>query len=292
MARLNEVRLYGCIADTPQITKDASGQYVRGVMHLAVVRAARYSGETFGEKDRILFDWPLILTKDPDMVKQMEKYRQYDIIEIKGMFLTRKVNKITYCKNCGAQNTIDGNLCYVRPLFMRRRNTEKEVLTEKQAVQEIIQSREISNGILIVGNLCNDVNYFKNEKSKPVIETAVYQIATDRKYYVKEDNPDNKTDFPIVRSYGKIAFMDSICIHTGSAVLVDGFLHSREFPRKSICPVEHCKCEYEWTDNTTEIVPYTNEYLSDYNDPEQTLADIQKQKEEEAMEALRKNLRN
>ena len=278
MARLNDVRLYGCVAETPQITKNSDGEYVRGIMHLAVVRSTRYSGETFGEKNRILFDWPIVLSRDPEMIKQIEKLRQYDIVELKGMFLTKKINKVTTCKICGAKNTVEGNICYVRPMFLKRRNSEKEILSEKQAVQEVIQSREISNNISIVGNLCNEVNYFKDTRSKPIIETAVYQIATDRKYYVKEDSPDNKTDFPIVRSYGNTAKMDGICLDVGSLVLVDGFLHTREFKRTSVCSSESCGQSYEWTDNTTEIVPYTNEYLANYKDPTEALAE-EKEKE-------------
>lgn len=288
MARLNDARLFGCVAETPQITKNADGDYVRGIMHVAVIRSTRYSGETFGEKNRILFDWPIVLSRDPDMIKQIEKLRQYDIVEIKGMFLTKKINKVTTCKVCGAKNTIEGNICYVRPMFLKRRNSEKEVYTEKQAVQEVIQSREISNNISIVGNLCNDVNYFKDVKAKPVIETAVYQIATDRKYYVKEDSPDNKTDFPIVRSYGNTAKMDNLCLYTGSLVLVDGFLHTREFQRTSVCASSSCGQAYEWTDNTTEIVPYTNEYLANYRDPTEALAEEERRKDEEVNQLYNK----
>lgn len=284
MARLNNVRLYGCVAEKPQITKNADGDYVRGVMHLAVIRSTRYSGETFGEKDRILFDWPIVLSRDPDIVKQMEKLRQYDIVQVDGMFLTKKIKKITICKVCGAKNVVEGNICYVRPMFLKRKNLERDILTEKQAVQEVIQNREISNTIYIVGNLCHDVNYFKDLKKR--VETAVYQIATDRKFYVQEDSPENRTDFPVVRSYGATAKNDSICLLTGSLILVDGFLHTREFTRKSICTSEKCQQEYEWTDNTTEIIPYTNEYLAGYKDPTQALAEEEAKKSEEANKAF------
>lgn len=263
MARLNEVRLYGCVADAPKITKKKdTGEYVRGIFHLAVVRSTRYSGETFGEKDRILYDWPIILSTDKEMISKMEKMRQYDIVEIKGLFVTRHIPKGTFCKNCGERNRTEGNICFILPLFMERRNKEKEVYTEKQAVQEIIKNREISNGIHIIGNLCNDVTYYHKAK----IQTASYQIATDRRYFIKDDNPDTKADFPIVRSFGKQAKQDSMCIHTGSAILVDGFLHTREFERTTVC--ESCGESYTWTDNIIEIIPYATEYLANYTDPE------------------------
>lgn len=61
MARLNSVTLYGCVADPPRLQKTGGDAqtFVRGIFHLAVIRGSRYSGETFGEKDRILYDWPL-----------------------------------------------------------------------------------------------------------------------------------------------------------------------------------------------------------------------------------------
>lgn len=294
MGRLNDVRIFGFVADTPTIAKTLNNEYTRGMMHLAVVRSTRYSGETGGERDRILFDWPLVLTNDPELIRQMEKLKQYDLVELKGMFLTRKIKKVTYCKVCGARNSIEGNICYVRPSFLVRRSQPSEKLTEKQAIQELITNREISNNISILGNLCNDVNYFKDVVSGRRIETSVFQIATDRKYYVKEDDPEVRTDFPIVRSYQKQAVRDRDYLHTGSTVLIDGFLHTREFDRKSICP--SCEQEYEWKDNTIEIIPYINEFIANYNTDEEAAAvaenweRIAREKAEQEYLELRKNL--
>lgn len=280
MARLNSVTLYGCVADPPRITKKQDGDaqtFVRGIFHLAVIRGSRYSGETFGEKDRILYDWPIILSTDPEIISKMNKLRQYDIVQISGVFVTRKIKKITYCKTCGEKNEVEGNITFVLPIFMERRNTEKEPYTENQAIQEIIKNRPISNVIHILGNLCNDVTYFRQDK----IETCTYQIATDRRYFIKDDALEIKTDFPIVRSYGKVARQDQLCIHKGSLVLIDGFLHSREFDRKTVCGA--CSSEYMWKDNILEIVPYATEYLANYTDPETAEAEREKQIAEEGL---------
>lgn len=294
MGRLNDTRLFGFVTEVPQVTKTINNEYTRGMMHIAVIRSSRYSGESGGEKDRILFDWPLVLTNDPELIRQMEKLKQYDMVEIKGMFLTRKIKKVTYCKVCGARNSIEGNICYIRPSFIIRRNLGTDKYTEKRALQELIANREISNNIVILGNLCNDVNYFKDTVNGRKIETSVYQIATDRKYYVKEDDPENRTDFPLVRSYKRQAVKDRDYLHTGSTVLVDGFLHTREFERKSIC--SSCEQEYEWKDNTIEIIPYINEFIANYNSEEEAAevaANYEKAETEAAerqMEEIRKNL--
>ena len=294
MGRLNDVRFFGFVTDVPSITKTDNNEYTRGMMHIGVVRSSRYSGESGGEKDRILFDWPLILTNDPMLIRQMEKLKQFDMVELKGMFLTRKIKKVTFCKVCGARNVVEGNICYVRPSFLVRRNIGSEKYTEKRAVQEIIANREISNNILILGNLCNDVNYFKDKVSGRHIETSVFQIATDRKYYIKEDDPEVRTDFPIVRSYQKQAVKDRDYLHTGSTVLIDGFLHTREFQRKSIC--SSCEQEYEWKDNTIEIIPYINEFIANYNSEEEAAEvaaeyeRLAKEKADLEYQELKKNL--
>lgn len=267
MARLNEVRLYGCVADVPKIKKrnDSTKAYVRGVMHLAVIRSARYNGKTFGAKDDILYDWPIILSTDPEIIAKMEKLRKFDIVDLKGMFVVRKIKKSTSCKHCGETNVTWGNLCFVLPMFLEKRNRSKEVFNETQAVQEIIRNREISNSIHISGNLCTDVNYF-HEKN---IQTASFQIATDRRYYIKDDDPSIKTDFPIVKTFGKQAKQDSICLHKGSGIIVDGFLHSRTPSRTTVCSA--CGLEYDWEDSVLEINPYAIDYTSNYIDPETAL---------------------
>lgn len=266
MARLNEVRLYGCVADVPKIKKnDSTKEYVRGIMHLAVIRSARYNGKTFGAKDDILYDWPIILSTDPEIIAKMEKLRKFDIVELKGMFVVRKIKKGTSCKHCGESNVTWGNICFVLPMFLEKRNRAKEVFNETQAVQEIIRNREISNSIHISGNLCTDVNYYHEKK----IQTASFQIATDRRYYIKDDDPSIRTDFPIVKTFGKQAKQDSLCLHKGSGIIVDGFLHSRTPMRTTVCSA--CGREYSWEDSVLEINPYAIDYTSNYIDPETAL---------------------
>ena len=261
MARHNEVRLFGCIADIPEIIKrNDTGELTRGSFHLATIKSERDDGQN---RQNAVYDWPIIITYDGEMVRQMASYKMYDVIEIKGTLTTKKYLKYSFCSVCGKMNAVEGTTVFINPIFMKKRNTEN--LTEKQAVQWIRENRDISNSITVVGNICNEVDYFHQGK----IQTSVYQIAIDRKLYLKADDPANKTDFPIVRVYGKDAKQDSMCLHKGSCVLIDGYLHTREFDRESICQDENCGQTYTWKDNTTEIIPFEGgtEYLSNYTDP-------------------------
>ena len=89
------------------------------------------------------------------------------------------------------------------------------------------------------------------------IQTA--QIALNRKFRVKEDPPEIKTDFPWVKSQGTGAESDAKFLMKGSSVLIDGMIQTREFMQKTVC--EECGQEYEWPDQAMEIVPYCTEYL-------------------------------
>lgn len=264
MIKQNDVRMFGFVADPPQITTmQGTNELVRGIMHLAVIRSARFNGENNVGADRIMYDFPIILSTDADMIAQMQKLSLYDMVEIKGTLVTRKITKHTYCKGdagCGACNDIDGNISFVMPLVLAKRNKQSGAYTKNQAEQELIENREFSNSIVILGNLCQDVTYFHEKR----IQTSTFQVATDRKYVVTADSADVTADYPLVRSYGKQAKKDSMCLKTGSMILIDGYLHTRRPPRQLIC--QHCGQQYEWTDSVMEIIPFVEEYLANYTD--------------------------
>lgn len=282
MARQNTPRFYGAVSGEPVIAKDINGNNVRGIMRISVLRNNRASGEKV-PKEETVWDHPLILSVDEEMVNIMAKLKLNDIVEIEGQYVTRKVTKNVKCAVCGHINRIEGSLCFVMPTFIGKRNSKD--LSEFEARSEIQANRSISNSIIIIGNLCNDVNYYKNGN----IESSVYQIGTERKRIVTADEPVNRADFPIVRSYGRNARMDKTCIHKGTLVAIDGYLRSKSFTRKSIC--DACGDEFEWEDSTMEIVPYVIEYLADFIDPE-TAAAMQEEAEKAALEANKRSLFN
>lgn len=274
MARQNDVLLYGCISSDPLITKTESGEYKEGKFYIAVMRSSRNSGETWNA-GKIMYDWPIVLSNDPEMIAQMEKLRIYDMVEIRGKFVTRKARKQVFCPHCGAAVRLPANIDFVMPLVLKKRTTPGQEPTKAAGFRDLADNRELSNSIIIVGGVCRDVNYFKGE----TLETSVYQIATDRRVFVKGDSPDAKTDYPIIRSFGKQAYSDHLCLVTGSLVLINGYLHSKRFRRKSMCT--ECNQGFEWEDETTEIIPYSEEYLANYIDPGQKESEIEEEDAEE-----------
>ncbi len=168
MIRQNDVRLLGFVATKPQITvMNGSNEPVRGIMMLTVIRSARFNGENNQRADRIMYDYPIILSTNKEQILKMQKFELYDMVEIKGTLVT-------------------------------------------------------------------------------------------------SDSPDVSADYPLVRSYGFQAKKDSLCLKTGSMILIDGYLHTRKPPRQVIC--QTCGKQYEWTDSVMEVIPFVEEYLNNYTD--------------------------
>lgn len=273
MARENDVRLWGAVADNPRIIKDAeTGAYTRGAFHLVTVKSDRPVGdEDIDNKD---YDWPLIVTNDPEKIKLIAGLKPNDIVEVYGAFTTQRVAKRTYCRVCGAENVVEGFLPFVVPIYLIKRNNQD--LSEREALINVRENRPISNHIHVYGNLCTEVTYYHKGK----IETSTYQIAIKRRYYVKGDESGTKTDFPLVRTYGPMARLDSKCIHTGTKILIDGYLHTRSIERTSTCTSSACGKEFKWPDDVMEIIPFSGgtEYMQNYTDP----AEVIRQEKEEA----------
>ena len=124
---------------------------------------------------------------------------------------------------------------------------------------------------MIVGTLCRDPQSF-TKKGKT---TTNYQLAVNRKYFIKDGDPMVKTDYPWVRSYDKIAKNDAEALSTNSEVLIDGFINSRIPTRKLTC--EACGHSFDWNDlPVLEIIPYSVEYLKNCK----SLEEIDKEKDE------------
>ena len=278
MARLNDVWLYGAVSSEPSIARDINGNAVRGMLRLSVLRSTRKSGEK-ASSENLIWDYPLILSVDADIVNKMSKLKRFDIVEISGSFVRAEISKNKTCSHCGKINSIASTLYFVNPTFIAKRNGKD--MTEYEAAAIIQDNREISNHINVLGNLCNDVNYYENGN----IRSSVYQIGTERKRFITADNPTVRSDFFVVRTFGHNAAMDNKCIHKGSLVAIDGYLHFRKFGRKSKCV--DCGEEFEWEDSTMEIVPYIIEYLTNFTDPEEYERKEKEKRLNEEQEALK-----
>lgn len=254
MSRHNEITLYGKLLKDPSVRYDEE---------MKVYKNARFAIMTVqGDRDlenyidHLNYQTPWILTKDPVLAERVSTWHQNDMIEIKGTITTQEGKKKTpRCPNCNQQSLIEkANIVYITPIYIDRR---EQNVTDEQALRLLKKRCEISNHALIVGTLCRNPETFTSAKGKT---TTSYQLAINRKYFIKSDDPLVKTDYPWVKSFGEIAKNDAQMLMTGSEVLIDGYLHTREVTRKQVC--DHCGHTFEWNDQLAlEITPYSIEYL-------------------------------
>lgn len=279
MARENTIRLCGAVTKDPIIIKK-DGEYVYAQATVAVARADRDTGQFFS-KD-VNLDSPLIMTRDENTIREMETWRKNDIVNIKGVLSCKRLLKGSYCRHCNTKNGVMGVLVYVMPIFAEKIQSCKDA---NEAKQYIAAHKEISNNAFVIGTVVTEPKFIsgKGKQNPPMLQ---YQIALNRKYKIKEDDPNIKTDYPWVKSYGANALEDRDRLIIGTEVMIDGCLQAREFSRKILCGQLHdtvgdpvydddhnpifderingCGELYEWYDRALEIVPYTTEYLNNY----------------------------
>lgn len=280
MARLNVVNLFGMVAGDPLVVlADDTKTPLKAQAFLTVVSSNRENGITESE---IYYARPFIYSEDPDIVAQMSTWKKNDLVSLKGAITTLNARKGAICAHCKEKSAKDGEITFITPIF-----TEVcfSGLDDKRAIELLNEHREISNQIYLIGYLCADVNGKKESTIyRDIISQssykgiASYQLAVNRKYYLKQDLPTNRTDYPHIVSVGKRAEMDLKCIHIGSMVMVDGMLVTREFRRTNVCP--HCGKEFDWPEKVLEVLTFGTEYLSDFMTPEEYDAQqIEKAKE-------------
>ena len=133
----------------------------------------------------------------------------------------------------------------------------EEEISPEESLKLLKERCEISNIVMVIGTLCREPEIYTDDKNRSF---AQYQIAVNRRYRIKEDPAETKTDYPWVKTFGEQALKDVYALHTGSQVYLNGALQTREVARETIC--ENCNKSYEWQDVASEIVPYSTEYLS------------------------------
>lgn len=252
MAMQNFVFLYGQVLKKPRIAKDEDGNYVMGMCTLNVLRGLRDTGDSIKQ---LKYSCPVIMTRNPELVAIMDTWNEGDMCEVKGTVTTREIKKSTTCPHCREKNKKDGNAVFISPIYMSSRETN---VSKEQGLALLKQRCEISNQVILIGALCREPE--KIELGNDNIITQ-YQLSVNRKFKIKEDSVDKKTDYPWVKSYGKYAKEDAETLHTGSVILVDGMLQTRDVERTT-----HCECgqSYKWNDAALEVVPFAVEYLKNF----------------------------
>ena len=275
MARENLVLLHGQIQATPKIYMSTEGELTRAITAVKVLRRPylTVSGDVVGGK--LYVDCPIIMTGNKELIAQIKEMEKGDMVDIRGVITTREVVKSTLCQSCGHKNSVQGNSVYVTPIYICRR---EQKLDSVAGFELLKQRNEISNLAILIGTLCRAPQVY-TDQDRAVTQ---FQIAVNRKIYLRDNKDSARTDYPWIKSYGKQAKQDSLRLQEGASVYVCGGIQTREIARAFTC--EKCGAKYSWKDMAVEIIPYSVEYLlgclfPEREDPEKRGEKLEEKKE-------------
>ena len=259
MAKENSIRLYGQILVEPAIHSDKDGHVTNGHFILKIWRRANGNNRFF---DNYSYDCPVIMSRNPDKLKVMASLRAGDMILIDGVICSRPMNKISHCEYCQQQNEHVGLIVWIEPIMIMpiERN-----LSESDGNERLQNYTEISNKGFVIGRLCKDPEMYTDTKENRTIRITQYLLCVERHYRIKEDEAERKSDYFWVKTYGEQAETDYECLSKGSYVYINGALQTRNITMLKTCA--HCGKEYQVKESVTEIVPYSVEYLENWDRP-------------------------
>lgn len=265
----NTVELYGRINEDPKIRVNTKGEYVYGRFTMHTVRRSSASRFLILQGD-YRWDFLPIVTKNKSMIENaMLEIEEGDMVFVKGTLCTYERTKRFKCPHCGAIMNRDGVVACIDPVFIKKCETGYD---KEHAFKLIQKCDEISNQIHIIGTICREPKCYVNEEKNRL--ECDFQIATNRNRHILEDDPEKRSDYPWVKTFGERAAEYAEALHVNSSVYINGSLQARKVKRELVC--EEC-CElFEGIDSAVEIIPYSIEYLNNCDIPESEMEEEEK----------------
>lgn len=276
MATHNEVRVVGYMLTDPRFVNP--GPEGKCIFRLRTIRRdiQGFTGENYADI--------IIYYSGMELMKKFVEFKQFDVLDIKGVFNILPTNKKSVCPCCGTVNEKKGIATMIYPLSVSRIGSYEEAFDKSDESSgrptELLMRhyKEVSNQVLIIGTVTEDPIFVTGDHGG----FCRYKLGVDRKYFIREQT-EQHADYPWIYSYGNQAIKDNEHLKKGTVVMVDGFIHNENFMVKRKC--ESCESNYYHNDTGTQITPYSVEYLNNYI----TNEDIAKEKsKKEREEALRK----
>lgn len=260
MAKENYISLRGQLRSETKYQYDEKGNPILAIFPLLVIR--RNIIDRAGNLS-LKWDRPIISTTDKAIIKEIQKMKVHDIVEVKGTFLTSHSRRTKICPYCGEINTIDTAIQIINPIYVGVIDDRLKSDTDGQ--NYLIQCAEVANIAKIIGRVCTkteDIYYGETEQGE-LYER--YQLAVNRKLYVRDsEGDDDHADFPVVYSYGDIAKEDKTILKQNTLVYLDGYVHTMIYDQDFEC--EHCGETFSYKSQKMNLTPYSMEYLRDFDD--------------------------
>ena len=241
---------YGQVAAAPRVYKNSEGKFAQAIVPVATIRGRRDAGNNL---DKVRYDCPTIRTRKEEQVREINSWKENDMVLVKGTVTSREVVRKRECPCCKNINESQGIITFINPIYCSK---IEDNIQHSYGVSLLRERNEISNNVTLSGMLTCDPLYYKSESG---VETTQYQICVFRKFRIMEDDPERKVDFIWVRSFGKIARKDAEDLKKGMRVLLDGYLQTRSYEKVNVC--DSCGEKFLSDENSMEIVPYAVEYF-------------------------------
>lgn len=261
MAKENYISLKGQLrGDIRFVTDPDTGEVISAMFPLFVLR--RNIWDRAGNLSP-KFDRPVIFTTDRLILNSLSRLKKFDIIEVKGSFRTKMSYRHKICESCGETVTVDAPIQLINPSFVGVVATNLQSNTE--GLHYLIDIAEISNIAKVIGRVCCPTDSITMGETESGIPYCRYQLAVNRKLYITDsEGDDDHTDYPVVISYGDIAYDDYEVLQQGALVYLDGYIHVIQQDRVEVCP--HCGASIPYKTASMSLSPYSMEYLRDFKD--------------------------
>jgi len=261
MARENTVMLHGQLFGNPQIyVTKKDGTPAQAAFVLKVLRRPFLNGEGQNNMSKLRADFPSIITKDSELIKLCATLREGDMVDIKGVLTTRDVVKKSSCHNGHAVETL-GTHVFVTPIYICQR---EESLSPEKGDMLLRQRCEISNIAMIIGTLCREPVFYEHSDEGSCM--TQYQIASNRRYHIRDGHEEERTDYPWVKTVNRQGRDDMEHLRLNSTIFINGAIQTREINKSITCP--ECGERFERKEMVSELFPYSVEYLSNCAFPE------------------------
>lgn len=261
MAKENYISLKGQLrGDVRFVTNPETGEVISAMFPLYVLR--RNIWDRAGNLSP-KFDRPIILTSDKEMIRAITKLKKYDIVEVKGSFRTKISNRHKVCEVCGKTTTIETPIQLINPSFVGVVATDIHNNTE--GLNYLLNIAEISNIAKVIGRVCCPTDSITFGETDTGVAYCRYQLAVNRKLFVADsEGEEDHADYPIVISYGDVAYDDYEVLQQNALVYLDGYIHVIQQER--CVPCEHCGATISYKTASMSLSPYSMEYLRDFKD--------------------------
>lgn len=266
MATMNRVRLVGFLREDPIVERPNVPGMEKVIMTIRTIRRPLE-----GYRGSMTEDVLLLYDQD-ELMPRIKRLKKWDLIDVTGVFNILSVGKQALCPSCHTVTVKQGGtITFVYPIHLVKVNSLWKTNDEGEMAPEEILKRhyqEVSNEINLIGTVDNDPEIVTAMKN---VLCCRYRLRVDRQYLIKTQQTQ-KIDFPWVYSYATQADRDIKYLRRGSVVLVRGFIRTRSVKSTIRCENEECGEMVTYNDVATEFIPYSVEYLREFETDESLAA--------------------